>query len=193
MAMSSAASLSPYSTRQSGRHCPNDILQTLACAYCTDTHLDIHSSERRLYRLQHFLHYIIRAHPVQHSLDGIQRAAPLHAPLVLWRGNDDTMGVDLPGGQGNQRRRYVVNIMEGSKHTTASTFHITKDRGSTYCARMLKCRVAMAEMPPATALCSLMKTMMLWRYARTSELILTSATRFDSNLRSWNMVSTWRP
>jgi hypothetical protein len=154
-------------------------------------HLDIHSSERRLYRLQHLLHHIIRAHPVQYSLHGIQRAAPLHAPLVLWRRNDDTMGVDLPRGQSNQRRRYVVNVMEGSKHTTTSALHIGRDHGSAYCAKMLKCRVAIAEMPPATALCSLMNTMMLWRYARTSELILTSATRFDNNLRSWNMVSTW--
>jgi hypothetical protein len=141
-------------------------------------------SEWRFYRLQHLLHHIIRADPVQNSLHSIQGAAPLHTPFILWRSNDDAMGVDLAGGQRNQRRRYVVNIMEGSKYTAMLASDAGKDNGSTHCAKMLKCRVASAEMPPATARCSLMKTMMLWRYARTSELILTSATRFANSVRS---------
>jgi hypothetical protein len=64
----------------------------------------------------------------------------------------------------------------------------------TYCASVLKCLVAMADIPPATARCSLMKTTTLCRYARTSELILTSATRDVSRARSYadqHVVKLW--
>ena len=78
------------------------------------------SSQGRFDRLQHLLHYIVRADPIQNSLDSIQRAAPLHTPLILRRSDDDAVGVDLPRCQSNQRRRYVVNVVERSKHAAMS-------------------------------------------------------------------------
>jgi hypothetical protein len=61
---------------------------------------------------------------------------------------------------------------------------IHKTQRDTYCANVLKCLVAIADIPPATARCSLMKTTRLCTYDLTSELILTSATRAVSCVMS---------
>jgi hypothetical protein len=72
----------------------NDSLTGWYSSQCLQRHID---------RLQHFLNDILCCDAFEDCFDGFERAAPLHASLILRRSNDDAMWIDLARCKRNQR------------------------------------------------------------------------------------------
>lgn len=108
---------------------------------------------------QNILDDLLRANTFQQSSYGVKIASPLHASF-LFRGNNlNSMHINLPCGERNERRCGIGESMKRGKTPQLLVVHQATRTNITYFTSLSKYLVAIGVMPPATARCMRKKAM----------------------------------